>query len=122
MLEELAERGTEQSIRMYYAVTRDDDLVELPRLAALSRRLPTLNVETIVADPSSSHPRKGFVTDHITPDDLSLSDADVYLCGPPPMVEAVRNHMAKLGISPSNFYFEKFNPADASRTAEKVAR
>lgn len=121
MLEELAERGTEQPIRMYYAVTREDDLVELSRLEAVSERLPTFRFETIVADPSSSHPRKGFVTDHILADDLGLGDVDVYLCGPPPMVEAVRNHMAKLGITPNNFYFEKFNPADAARTAEKVA-
>lgn len=121
MLEELVGRGTEQSVRMYYAVTRDDDLVELPRLEALGQRFPTFSFETIVADSSSSHPRRGFVTDHVTVDDFRLGDVDVYLCGPPPMVEAVRNHMAKLGISPRNFYFEKFSPADATRTTEKVA-
>lgn len=121
ILEELAEKGIEQSVRMYYAVTRDSDLVELSRLEALRQRLPRFSFETIVADPSSSHPRRGFVTDHVVADDLNLGDVDVYLCGPPPMVEAVRDHIAKLGISPSNFYFEKFNPADAARTAEKVA-
>ncbi|MET4897991.1 benzoate 1,2-dioxygenase electron transfer component BenC [Sphingomonadaceae bacterium jetA1] len=121
MLEELAKRGAEQSVRMYYGVTRDDDLVELSRLEAFSQRLATFSFETIVADPYSPHPRKGFVTDHIVADDLNLGDVDVYLCGPPPMVEAVRNHIAKLGISPRNFYFEKFNPADAASTAEEIA-
>jgi benzoate/toluate 1,2-dioxygenase reductase subunit len=121
MLEELAEKAIGQPVRMYYAVTRDSDLVELSRLEALSQRLPKFSFETIVADPSSSHPHRGFVTDHVVADDLNLGDVDMYLCGPPPMVDAVRNHIAKLGSSPSNFYFEKFNSADAARTAEKGA-
>lgn len=35
-------------------------------------------------------------------------DVDVYLCGPPAMVDAVRNHMSEHGMSSANFYFEKF--------------
>jgi len=33
---------------------------------------------------------------------------DVYLCGPPPMVDAVRNHFRQQGVTPQNFYYEKF--------------
>ena len=31
-----------------------------------------------------------------------------YLCGPPPMVEAVRTHVTEAGIEPTGFYYEKF--------------
>lgn len=112
MLELLAESGTEQSICMYYAVTLEADLVEMDRLEALSKRLENFKLLTVVADKASLHLRKGFVTDHITAEDLMSGNVDVYLCGPPPMVEAVRDHMSELGISPANFYFEKFNPSD----------
>jgi hypothetical protein len=46
------------------------------------------------------------------PTALGLSgDVDVYLCGPPGMVESGRQHVAKLGLLPANIHFEKFAPA-----------
>ena len=33
---------------------------------------------------------------------------DIYLCGPPPMVDAVRKHLADQGVQPASFYYEKF--------------
>lgn len=42
---------------------------------------------------------------------LHDGDADVYLCGPPAMVEAVRNYLDERPNPPRHFYFEKFNPA-----------
>ena len=37
----------------------------------------------------------------------------MYLCGPPPMVEAVRKWLRDQGVTPVNFYFEKFSPSGA---------
>lgn len=56
-------------------------------------------------------------SERMTADDLNAGDADVYLCGPPPMVDAVRAHFAKLGVEPANFHFEKFNPTEAEAAA-----
>ena len=117
MLEVIAAQGTDQPIRLAYAVTRDADLVEMDRLADLSARIPSLSVTTIVADPASDHALKGYATDHLTAADLWDGNADVYLCGPPPMVEAVRSHMAALGVTPASFLFEKFNPSETKAAA-----
>lgn len=117
MLELIATEGTSQPIRLVYAVTRDADLVEMDRLEGLAAQIPSLTVTTIVADAASSHDRKGFATDHLTAADLWDGAADVYLCGPPPMVEAVRAHMAALGVTPASFLFEKFNPSEAKAAA-----
>ncbi|QQO46098.1 hypothetical protein [Paracoccus sp. MC1862] len=38
---------------------------------------------------------------------------DVYLCGPPPMVKAVRQHLNGAGLTPVSFHYEKFNPIEA---------
>ena len=78
---------------------------------------PGFFITTIVADAASTHAKKGFVTDHLTAADLWDGVADVYLCGPPPMVEAVRDHMKGLGITPASFLFEKFNPSEAKAAA-----
>lgn len=117
MLEQIATVGTDQPIRLYYAVTRDADLVELDRLNSLAALIPSLEVVTIVAAPEVDHPRRGYVTDHLTAADLWEGAAEVYLCGPPPMVEAVRAHMAALGVTPAAFLFEKFNPSETKAAA-----
>ncbi|MFT6425926.1 MAG: benzoate/toluate 1,2-dioxygenase reductase subunit [Celeribacter sp.] len=117
MLEQLAEQGTDQPITLYYAVTKAADLVELERVKTLAAVIGTVTVITIVADADEGHARSGFVTDHITADELNGGDVDVYLCGPPPMVEAVRGHFKTLGTEPATFYFEKFAPTEVQADA-----
>ena len=114
MLEVLAERGCEQPISLIYGVTRDLDLVQVERLQALAKRLPTLVFITCVAEAQSSHPRKGYVTGHMTPAMLNDGDVDVYLCGPPPMVDAVRQHFSEQGVTPACFHYEKFTPTQVA--------
>ncbi|MBS0122514.1 benzoate 1,2-dioxygenase electron transfer component BenC [Thetidibacter halocola] len=117
MLEQVAEQGCDHPITLYYAVTRAADLVELDRVKALADRIGDVTVITILAAAEDAHDRKGFVTDHVTAEDLVGGDCDVYLCGPPPMVDAVRAHFGKLGVEPANFYFEKFNPTEEKAAA-----
>ena len=62
-----------------------------------------------VAAEESSYPNKGFVTHHMTAELLNEGAVDMYLCGPPPMVDAVRKYLADQGIQPANFYYEKFS-------------
>jgi len=111
MLLWLKEHPTDQPILLGYGVNTNDDLVELDRLAELKAALPTLEFFTCVVSPESGHPRLGYVTDHLQPADLRGGEADVYVCGPPPMVEGVRHWMQRTGIAPKNFYFEKFSAA-----------
>lgn len=117
MLEKVAGEGTGQPIRLYYAVTRGADLVELERVRELAERIGTVTIVTILAAEGEDHERKGFVTDHLGAEDFNGGDTDVYLCGPPPMVEAVRQHMAALGVAPASFHFEKFNPTETPAVA-----
>ncbi|WP_176594500.1 benzoate 1,2-dioxygenase electron transfer component BenC [Sphingobium sp. EM0848] len=108
MLEILADRGTDQPIHLIYGVTHDGDLVEVDRINALAARLPTMTWASCVADEASAHPLKGYVTHHLSDDHLNAGDCDVYLCGPPPMVEAVRLFLKDKGVEPAHFYYEKF--------------
>ena len=108
MLEVLAKQGSTQSITMLYAVTRDQDLVLVDALEAYAERLPNFSFMTIVADQDSEHPRKGYVTHHLEPSMLNDGEVDVYLCGPPPMVDAVNDYMKDNNMTPANFYYERF--------------
>ena len=108
MLEKIAEQGSAHPVHLIYGVTNDFDLVEVDRLEALAARIPNFTFSACVANPDSQYPNKGYVTQHIEPVHLNEGDVDVYLCGPPPMVEAVSQYIREQGITPANFYYEKF--------------
>ncbi|BCG24783.1 toluate 1,2-dioxygenase electron transfer subunit [Pseudomonas tohonis] len=108
MLEKIAEQGSEHPLHLIYGVTHDFDLVELDKLEAFAARIPNFTFSACVASPDSSYPQKGYVTEHIAPGHLNEGDVDIYLCGPPPMVEAVSRFIREQGVQPANFYYEKF--------------
>ena len=53
---------------------------------------------------------------HVEAGHLNGGDVDVYLCGPPPMVDAVRAWLGEQRVTPANFYYEKFSPSGAGQT------
>jgi benzoate/toluate 1,2-dioxygenase reductase subunit len=118
MLDVLAAKGFTQPVRMVYAVTNDHDLVCLDQLERIAASHPQFQYVTTVAHESSNHPRKGYATAHVEPGWMNGGDVDVYLCGPVPMVEAVRGWLDGAGIRPSSFHFEKFS---ATSTAGEKA-
>ncbi|MNH13946.1 Benzoate 1,2-dioxygenase electron transfer component [compost metagenome] len=111
MLERIAEQGSDHPLHLIYGVTNDFDLVEVDRLQALADLIPNFTFSACVANPESQHPKKGYVTQHIELSHLNDGDVDVYLCGPPPMVEAVNHYIREQGFTPANFYYEKFAAA-----------
>src|SRR4029077_462966 len=91
MLEHLAARGAnDQPVQLVYGVRDDADLVEVERIEALGARIPKFTFDTTCPGPGGRHPLTGHVTDHFSADALNSGDVDVYLCGPPEMVESGR--------------------------------
>lgn len=110
MLEQLAITGCDLPIHLLYGVNRDTDQVKQDQLESLATRLPGFSYRICVADPQSRAPYQGYVTDHMTSDTLNEGEVDIYLCGPPPMVEAVMSWLEVARIEPAHFYYEKFAP------------
>lgn len=113
MLLWLKDNPTDQPIMLAYGVNTNDDLVELDTLNQLKAAMPNLDFTTVVVDPASGHPKLGYVTDHLSAKDLHDGNVDVYVCGPPPMVEGVRKWMSGVGVTPQSFHFEKFSSSTA---------
>ncbi len=114
MLRRLAATGTDHSIHLVYGVTNDADLVALDVLGEIAKALPGFTHTTCVAAAGSGHARLGYVTEHLPAEMLASNNFDLYLCGPPPMVEAVRANLHERNATPANFYFEKFLPSRAA--------
>jgi benzoate/toluate 1,2-dioxygenase reductase subunit len=111
MLGQIAETGSAHPIHLIYGVTSDVDLVGVERLEQFATNIPGFTFSTCVAAGDSAHPRKGYVMAHIESGCLNGGDVDVYLCGPPPMVDAVRRWLGEQSLTPVNFYCEKFSPS-----------
>ena len=112
MLGKVAEGDCDHPIHLVYGVTNDGDLVEVETIAEYVKKIPSFTFATCVADKGSNHPLKGYVTHHLEAKHLNAGDVDVYLCGPPPMVEAVRVFFRDQGVNPVNFHYEKFTPSE----------
>ena len=113
MLAQLVEKGCDAPIHLIYGVNQDDHLVKVNALESFSAKLPSFTYSTVVVDEGSDHPRKGYVTHHMDAEVMHDGDVDVYLCGPPPMVDAVLKHFDAEGIVPQSFHYDKFTPNEA---------
>jgi len=111
MLGKISETGSEYPVRLVYGVTNAVDLVGIVWLEDFTTKIPGFTFVTCVAAADSLHPRKGYVMAHVESGHLSAGDMDVYLCGPPPMVDAVRAWHGERSVTPTNFYYEKFSPS-----------
>jgi len=107
----VAAGGSAHPIQLIYGVNTDRDVVEIERLEAFTRAIPDFTFEVCVVDANSCYPKKGYVTHHLEPAHLYDGDVDIYLCGPPPMVEAVAQHLRENSIDAASFHFEKFAPS-----------
>jgi propane monooxygenase small subunit len=103
VLRQLAAEGCERPLRFYYGAREERDLFCTDEIAALSERLADFRF----------HPVTGrFVHEAI---DEELTDPDVYMCGPPPMLEAVEALLTGRGVDPGRIFQDRFTAsADAA--------
>jgi len=110
ILEKMVTDEVSQPVHLVYGVSNDIDLVGLELLEAYAEKLPNFTYNYCVSNPETVHENIGYVTGFIEDEHLADGDVDVYLCGPPAMVNAVEGWFTEEGITPANFYFERFAP------------
>lgn len=115
MLEQLKKYPTDQPIHMLYGVTNMEDLVKIDALIEFSQALDNFSYDTVVVNAEGESQRQGFVTNHMDAINFDIESADVYLCGPPPMVDAVMRFLSTENIQPASFHYEKFNPTSPAQ-------
>jgi benzoate/toluate 1,2-dioxygenase reductase component len=115
MLEQLKANGSSQPVHLIYGVTSDEDLVCVPALQAFAEAIDGFTFTTVVSSPDSNHLNKGYVTNHMDGAPLNGGDVDVYLCGPPAMVDAVLGYFREQNIEPNSFHYERFTPSVAAQ-------
>ncbi|ETK15180.1 anthranilate dioxygenase reductase [Pseudomonas sp. FH4] len=113
MLDELAERGCEQPVHLYYGVRSAEDLCAAQRIQAYAESIPGFRYTEVLSDPSPQWTgKRGYLTEHFDMAELRDSSADMYVCGPPPMVESIKNWLQDQALDGVQLYYEKFTESN----------
>ncbi|MBL7255673.1 NADH:ubiquinone reductase (Na(+)-transporting) subunit F [Paractinoplanes lichenicola] len=109
LLRSMAERGIERKAVFYYGARTAKDLCFVAEIEALRGKLPGFRfVPALSEEPEGWAGEVGLITDVLKTNEVDLSRAHAYLCGPPPMVEAAMPLLAQLGTPEKHIYYDKF--------------
>lgn len=121
LLENALENDDQRPVTFIFGARTQADLYCLQDITKMSLAWPTLFtfIPVLSDEPENSDWRglRGFVTDviegHIT------GNEKVYMCGPPPMIDAAEEKLQTFSIRPSHIYYDKF--LDRSHTNNAAA-
>lgn len=110
MLDEMADKGgCGQPVQLFYGVNQEADLCEQQRLESYRASIPDFDYQPVVNQPPPFwQGLQGYIPDHFDRQRLAQAAPDIYLCGPPPMVDAVKNWLKQEGLEHLRLYSEKF--------------
>ena len=118
MLADLAQRKDRRPVTVFFGARTCDELYYIDRLKGLCEVSSRAEFVPVVEGAGEAWDgERGLVTDAIARRMGSLRGYDAYLCGPPPMVEAARELVIKLGVREANVYFDAFVPTGVMERA-----
>lgn len=116
MLRWMVEMGAMQPARLYFGLNREADRFAEPELEALKGMLMGLQVELCLWQPEGEW--SGFTGTPVDAlrRDLAVALAggmqpDLYLCGPPALIDGCERLAAELGLDASHVHSERFLPS-----------
>ncbi|MFE6286078.1 2Fe-2S iron-sulfur cluster-binding protein [Streptomyces sp. NPDC057877] len=112
MVRHMAEWQDPQPARLFLGVNEEEDVFGVPELKAVAAELPGFAHEICVRRPGPSWPGPPA-----TPADLLAAHLpaapvkpDLYVCGPPPLVDSVTRTATACGVGPDHVFHERFLP------------
>jgi propane monooxygenase reductase subunit len=111
LLRGMAQKGNPRRAVYYYGARAPDDLFHLEQLAELERRLPNFRFVAALShcgEDDAWEGERGLITDVVLRLEEEMGEVDVYLCGPPPMVDAAIAMLDQKGVPESRIYYDKF--------------
>lgn len=112
-LRTLAERGDQRPLTLIYANRDWESVIFREEIEALQESLNLKLVHVLQDPPPGWQGETGFISQELLerhlPKDRSRNRVEVFLCGPPPMMDAVEATLVKLGLPFGDFHSERFN-------------
>ncbi len=101
LLRQFAAERCPRPVRFFYGARAEEDLFHLEEIAALGSELSDFRFTPVTGR---------FVHEAVEEylDSREIAAPDVYMCGPPPMVEAAEAMLASVGLDEQRIYVDKF--------------
>jgi propane monooxygenase reductase subunit len=104
----LAATGSARRTRFYYGARTERDLFALDEIAGLGGKLADFAFVPALSEDASGAHEQGLITDVVDRHEGDLSQADAYLCGPPPMCDAALELLTGKGMPEERIFLDKF--------------
>ena len=112
ILRHLKETGSTRPVRFYYGARTAADLFYLDAIAELGANLTGFEFIACLSesaqDTDGLQVEEGNVTDIVERREAELHRSEVYLCGPPPMVDAALALLEASNVPKDQVFYDKF--------------
>lgn len=114
ILRQLSETGSSRPVRFYYGARTGADLFYLNEIAEIGKGLADFAFVACLSEsmdaelPASVTVEEGNVTDVVARREDALPKTEVYMCGPPPMVDAALELLATGAVPKDQIFYDKF--------------
>lgn len=112
MLRDLAAKGCDRPVSLFFGARSEADLYIVDEIREIGAGIAEFEFYPVLSQSwTQDWPGEtGMVTDAIRRWRAELAH-DVYMCGPPPMIDAAVPLLLDAGVRPRNVYFDAFTPA-----------
>ena len=120
MIRHMQIEGHPQQAKLFFGVTHQHELFFADKLRDIETAMPNLEVHISVINPELSSPYSpGTVVDELVKHfEQDGPSPDIYLCGPPGMIDATLAATRKYGMPADQVFYEKFLASGQVRAAE----
>lgn len=114
LLRHLSETEDKRKIRFYYGARTAGDLFYLDEIRSLGERLADFEFVVCLSESTDGLDELGLtgfagnVTEVVGAQEPGLAKTEVYLCGPPPMVDAAMVLVEQHGVPHDQVFYDKF--------------
>jgi propane monooxygenase reductase component len=114
LLRHMSETANPRPVRFYYGARTAADLFYLDEIARLGKGLVDFTFVACLSDtmdgalPEQVHVEEGFVTDIVARHEGDIGKTEVYLCGPPPMVDAALAMLDSRAVPKDQVFYDSF--------------
>jgi ferredoxin-NADP reductase len=110
LLRTAADAGDHRPFMLVYGSLRWEEVTFREELEELEQRLDLRVVHVLTEPPPEWGGEAGFVDTDLLARHLpaQLGRAEVFLCGPPPMLSAALDGLERLGVAPEHVHAEQF--------------
>lgn len=108
LLRHMNETENTRPVRFYYGARTVEDLFYLDEIQRIGEGLNDFRFTACLSDSAEEGFESGMVTDVVARHEEAIAKTEVYLCGPPPMVDAALAFLDAQSVPKDQIFYDSF--------------